>query len=111
MIDETILLNAVTRIRVGNMFDEATMLSPTVLDCPTQGCNHGEGGARWRTQPIAMELRLMVTSHCVNSTVEVVGLFVMVGVVELFMKVGIKINFLSGPGQAPISNNETCETR
>ena len=45
----------------------------------------------------------MANSHCVNSTVEVVGLFMMVGVVELFMMVGIEFNFLSGPGQAPIS--------
>ena len=45
----------------------------------------------------------------VTSSVEVVGLFMMVGlfvmveVVELFMMVGIKFCFLSGPGQAPIS--------
>ena len=52
----------------------------------------------------------MVNSHCVNSTVEVVGLFMMVGAVKLFvmvellMMLGMKLNFLSGPGQASISN-------
>ena len=46
MIDETILLNDMTRICVEYMFEEAAMLLPTVLECPTQGCNHGEGEAQ-----------------------------------------------------------------
>jgi hypothetical protein len=93
---------AVTGYCMGDMFKEATMLLPTVLECPTEWCNHGEGGARWSTQPltenIAMEMVFMV-----NSTEEVVGQFVMVGVVELFVMVGIQVDFLSGPGQAPVS--------
>ena len=60
MIDETILLSNVTSICVGDMFTEAAMTLPTVLECPSLGCTRGNGGARWRTPPlsenIAMEL-------------------------------------------------------
>jgi hypothetical protein len=41
----------VTGIYVEYMFNKAIMLLPIVLEYPTKGCNHGEGGARWRTQP------------------------------------------------------------
>jgi hypothetical protein len=40
------------------MFDEAALLGilidqmPMELEWPTQGCNHGEGGARWKTHPL-----------------------------------------------------------
>ena len=40
------------------MFDEAALLEilidemPTELECPTPGCNHGVGGARWKTHPL-----------------------------------------------------------
>ena len=73
------------------MFDEAALLQilidemPTELECTAQGCNHGEGGANGRLSPLLRlspwrcrkptELMLMV-----NSSVEVVGLLVMVGV-------------------------------
>ena len=40
MLDEAALLHIV--------IDEMT----TMLECPHQECNHGEGGARWRTQPL-----------------------------------------------------------
>ena len=39
----------------------------------------------------------------VNRSVGVVGKFMMMGSVELFMMMGIKVNFVSGPGQAQIS--------
>ena len=58
MIDETILLNNLTRICVGDMLNEATMMFCKVLECPYQWCNHGEGGARWRTQPIMWPWRM-----------------------------------------------------
>ena len=35
--------------------------------------------------------------------ISVVGKFVMVRVVKMFMMLGVKVNFLSGPTQAPIS--------
>jgi hypothetical protein len=60
VIDETILLSNVTRICVGDMFDKAAMMLPTVLKCPSLGCTRGHGRAWWRTPPlsedIAMEL-------------------------------------------------------
>ena len=38
-----------------------------------------------------------------------VGLFVMMGSVELFMMMGIKVNFVSGPGQAQISKRSRAQ--
>ena len=83
MIDETILLSNVTRICVGDMFDKAAMMLPTVLKCPSLGCTRGHGRAWWRTPPlsedIAMELmdftELMLMA---NRSVGVMGRFVMV---------------------------------
>ena len=40
------------------MFDKAALLQtlidkmPMELECQTQGCNHGEGGTRWKTPPL-----------------------------------------------------------
>ena len=60
MIDENILLSNVTRICVGEMFDKAAMVLPTVLECQTPGCTCGHGGAWWSTPPrsedVAMEM-------------------------------------------------------
>ena len=40
------------------MFDENNLLDifinemPVQLECTTPGCNHGEAGIRWKTQPL-----------------------------------------------------------
>ena len=45
---------------MGNKFNETAMLLPTVLECPTTGCTHGDGGARWRTKPFSEHLAMMM---------------------------------------------------
>jgi hypothetical protein len=46
------------RIYVGFMFNEVALMEilieemATELECPKPGCNNGEGGARWKTQPL-----------------------------------------------------------
>jgi hypothetical protein len=93
MIVKTILQDHMTRICMGNKFDETAMLLPTVLVCPTTGCSMGDGGARWRTPPltekIAMQLmdyhRADVHGQQIGGGGEEVW---MVGVRKLFMMLG-----------------------
>ena len=108
------------------MFEEDALLHifidkmPMELECPNPGCNHGEGGARWKTQPLSeavalemwkahradahgQQIRGVVGKFLMVGLFMMVGLFVMMGWVELFVMLGIKVNFLSGPGQAQIS--------
>jgi hypothetical protein len=46
------------------MFDENNLLDifidemPVQLECPTPGCNHGEAGIRWKTQPLTENVAL-----------------------------------------------------
>ena len=62
------------------MFDEDALLHifidviPTELEYPTQGCNHGEEGARWKTPPLTEDNALrMLELHRADAHWQQVG--------------------------------------
>ena len=47
---------------------------PTELECQTQGCNHGEGGARWKTSPLTEDKALeMLKLHRADAHGQQIG--------------------------------------
>ena len=90
------------------MFDEAAMMLPIVLKCPSPGCTCGHGGARWRTPPFPEDIAMgLMDIHRDAAHGQQIG----GGDGEVrdgggdvaAHEGGVQISSLSGPGQAPVS--------
>ena len=58
MVDEAFMLEVDKRHHVTWMIDEAACLDKLIDEMPTQlVCNHGEAGAKWKTQALSERSR------------------------------------------------------